>query len=119
MKEMGPPEGVTPAVKLNAPPGGNSKKGGRKPCAGVICKKISPEVMVPVWGLYTNLVKNNPDAAKESMVMLENKLVQIEPGRPDGREESGVLPLPAYDCYGMAFVNYNDSAVDKAAEEYG
>ena len=44
--------------------------------------------------------------------------VQIQPGRPTG-EESGVYPLRAYDCHGMAFVNYNDPAVDKAAEEYG
>lgn len=118
MAEMGAPDGVTQAVKLNAPADANSKKGGRKPCAGVTCKKIDPEVMVPTWELYTSFVKNNPDAAKQSMVMLENMPVQIQPGRPDG-EESGVYSLRAYDCHGMALVIYNDPAVDKAAEEYG
>ena len=114
---MGAPDAATPAVKLNAPADANSKEGGRRPCAGVTCEKISPEVMVPVWELYISFVANNPGTARESMIMPEVMPLQIQPGRPDG-EKSGVYPLRAYDCHGMAFVNYNDPAVDKAPEEY-
>ena len=116
---IGAPDGVTPAVKLNAPADGHSQKGGRKPCAGVTCATIDPEWMVPIWELYNNFIANNPDAAKESMVMLENLPAQIQPSRPEGGDENGAYPLRAYDCHVMAFVHYNDPALDKAAAEYG
>lgn len=116
--EIGAPDGITPANMLNTGSDPHSVKGGRKPCTGLTCQKIDPQAIVPVWELYTSFIAQNPDAAKETMVMFQNLPAQIQPGRPESGEEQGVYPFRAYNCHAVAYVHYFDPALDNAVKEY-